>query len=575
MSAVFDRTSDLRHFCNEMSALARREGVGHALEAIAQFVLEVISRDSSWANVFSSPELDAICQELGRLPSSTPIAPIDQQRSVFLVTGIYGVGGHTRVLMDLAHADPGTRKTVLLSNVRHKLTLGEAREILNNLDPSVEVEIAPESCMTATLTWLQARLTALRPARSYILQHQYDTAIVAAVQPELTGRLFYYHNCDHNLTLGVHLKHATHVDFNGKGFHHCRSVEGVAGGVLWPLVAKVNSHRANLSFMESGHAITATSGGVPKFDNSYQIEKIPYRYEYKNVLPTIMRATGGKHIHIGPLSEELLTSIHHNLAAGGVNPENFLHIPFADDVAAELVRNRVDLYVGSFPLGGGRAAVEVMGAGIPLILHSNYVSVFYTDIGEVYPGVMQWRDQDDLTIILAGLTAETLTEHAQRARQFYEGRFTLENLKQAVEATLAGNPPQPHLAPVHFPNALQRYIDLRTVTRRYATTAETAAAEAIAAHATAAEAIAVAHATAAEAIAAVNAKATEAVEAANARADQAVEAANLIKLQAHRPYPTLVLAINGAQAIRTKYIPMILAQRLMAITKRCLIGKRP
>jgi hypothetical protein len=461
VTTEFDKIADIEAYCDELRAIAKVGAVDAALEAIAQFVVQVISRETSWATVFSSPELDALCQELGRLSSRPPIVVMDQDRAVFLVTGIAGVGGHTRVLMDLVKVDPAARKTVLVSNVLHDLSEDEVREILHRLDSSIEVEVAPKGTVADALVWLQQRLATLRPARSYILQHHFDAAITAAVQPEITGKLFYYHNCDHSLALGIHLPHATHIDFNGKSYHHCRTVKGVQNGVFWPLVAEVSQHRAHLPFLAHGCIISATSGGLPKFDLSYLIEWVPYRHDYKMLVPLILRATGGMHIHIGPLKEDVLQFIRANIAAAGIDPLRFIHLSSVDDLASELVDRRVDLYIGSFPLGGGRATVEVMGAGIPLLLHNNYASVFYTDINEVYPDVLTWSDADQLTGILTGLDAEALAEHASRARAFYESRFTPEALRNAVTATLLGDPPAPPPPPMHFPNTLQRWLDQR------------------------------------------------------------------------------------------------------------------
>lgn len=467
MSTEFAKIEDLRAFCDEVRGMAKAGRLGPALDAIAQFVLEVISRESSWATVFSSPELDALCQELGRLPPGAPLNPIDQGRAVFLVTGIARVGGHTRVMMDLIHADPAPRKTVLVSNVMHDLSEDQVRDILHRLNPSVEIELAPPGGIADALGWLQQRLSALCPARSYILQHNFDAAITAAVQPELTGRLFYYHNCDHSLALGVHLPHATHIDFNGKLFHHCRHVKGLANNVFWPLVAEVSSHRADLPFLAHGRVLTATSGGVPKFDTSYLLEWMPYRHDYKVMVPRILAATGGDHIHIGPLKEDTLDLIRSNIAAAGIDQTRFTHQPWVDDVAAELVERRVDLYIGSFPLGGGRATIEVMGAGIPLLLHYNYGSVFFTDLNEVYPDPLCWRDADELIAILGDLSAELLANHANRARAFYAGRFTRENLHNAVAATLANSPPATPTAPKHYPDTLQRWLDQKVALRRW------------------------------------------------------------------------------------------------------------
>lgn len=393
------------------------------------------------------------------------MAAVDPDCSVFLVTAVAGIGGHTRVLMDLVRADPGKKTTILVTNVSHALDEDDVKATLKKVGSSAQVEVATNLNLQETLTWLQRKLASLRPARTYILQHHFDAVIAAAVQPELVDKLYYYHNCDHNLALGVHIPRATHVDFNGKGYHHCRTVLGIENNVYWPLVADARTHRASNPFMALGTITTATSGGMPKFDTSYLREQIPYQYAYADILPDIMRITGGRHYHIGPLADALAGRIQESLASAGVDKENFVNIPWVENVASELVARKVDLYIGSFPLAGGRAAIEAMGAGVPLLLHSNYVSPFFTDINEVYPGVLSWRDLDELKTVMNGLTRELLVDHACRARAFYETNCAPHLLKAAVEATLTGTPPNPPHPPVHLANSLQRFLDLRPSAR--------------------------------------------------------------------------------------------------------------
>ena len=460
MTIGFQEIRGVDSFCDGVRAMANRGEREKALRSIVEFVAIMIERGTSWAMVFSSPELDELCQELGRVPPYIKPAAVDLDCSVFLVTAVASVGGHTRVLMDLVHADPGKKKTILVTNVLHTLDADEVKETLKRVGSSAQVEVATDLNLEETLSWLQRQLASLRPARTYILQHHFDAVIAAAVQPELVDQLYYYHNCDHNLALGVHIPRATHVDFNGKGYHHCRTSLGIENNVYWPLVANVSAHRANNPFMEFGEITTATSGSMPKFDTSYLREQVPYKYVYADILPSIMRITGGRHYHIGPLNNSLVEKIRENLTSARVDQESFINIPWAEDVAAELVARQVDLYIGSFPLAGGRAAVEAMGAGVPLLLHSNYVSPFFTDINEVYPGVLSWRDPDELRTALNRLTRELLADHACRARAFYEKNCAPHLLKAAIDATLIGTPPKPPGPPTHLANSLQRFLDL-------------------------------------------------------------------------------------------------------------------
>ncbi|MBV9997040.1 MAG: hypothetical protein JO127_17695 [Caulobacteraceae bacterium] len=273
-------------FCDAARATASKGDLNSALEMIVRFVITVISRDSSLAEVFSSPELDRLALELGRLPAKSEFQGSDEDQVVFLVTGIAPTGGHSRVLLDLIAADPAARATVLITNTEHDLRQSDVEGMFEFHGGAVEV--APVGNLATRLRWLQRRLASLRPARTYIFTHHFDPLCVAAAQPEISGRLFYYHNCDHSLALGVHLPHGTHIDFNGKSFHHCRQTKGVSNNIFWPLTAQVSKHRADLPFLTTGSLITCTSGGIGKVDNEHLYERIPYLYSYLKIVPLIL-----------------------------------------------------------------------------------------------------------------------------------------------------------------------------------------------------------------------------------------------------------------------------------------------
>ncbi len=424
---------------------------------IVEFVESIIAHENSIARVFSSRELDQLCIELGRsLPLETPTSR-DDERTVYLVTALAKAGGHTRVLLDLIRADPNPKHTVLVSNTQHDLRPGDLNDLFD--DERAQVEIAPLGNLGERLAWLQKRLFELRPKRTYILQHHFDPLCIAAAQPELSGTLLYYHNCDHSLALGVHTPHAIHIDFSAKGFYHCRECEGVLRNVIWPLTADVSQHRAGRPFMVHGHLTTCTSGGFEKFDQRNMPYRTPYLYGYAEAVATILCTTRGTHIHIGELHEETRKAVIEELTKCGVPSARFIWITYVPDLAAALVENEVDIYFASFPFGGGRAAVEAMGAGLPLLIHSNYRSVFLTDLNEVYPGAFTWRTPADLKDALISLSKEVLAEHSLRARRFFEARCAPDALRAAVALTLwGGSPPSPP-RPTHHPDELQTFLD--------------------------------------------------------------------------------------------------------------------
>lgn len=293
------------------------------------------------------------------------------------------------------------------------------------------------------------------------MPHHFDAVIMAAVQEDLVGHLTYLHNCDHALALGIHMPHARHVDLHAKGYYHCRETEGLADNLLWPLVVRDIGHRADGPFLVRGHVTTCTSGGFEKFEAPHCIEQVPYLFRYDELLPRMLEASGGTHIHVGMLSDAMLQRISEGIAKLGLPADRFVHVPFVPSLGAALLEYDVDVYIGSFPLGGGRATVEAMAAGLPLIIHSNYRSHFLSVEFEVYDGAMIWRQPDQLLAFLSSLSSSKLAEHARRARRHYEAQHRPECLQLAMEETARGAPQVTPPRPRYHPNLLQAYLDER------------------------------------------------------------------------------------------------------------------
>jgi hypothetical protein len=432
---------------------------GAALQGISQFVAEVILRQSSVARVFSSRELDLACLAMGR--ELREVAPADAaaQRSdciVFLVTHLAATGGHSRVLGDLIEAEPAGEYKILATNLFNKLDAEEVSGLYRS--QGVSLEVASDQDFADRVRWLQRRLAEIRPRKTYMLIHHFDSISVAAAQPDLVGELVYFHNCDHSLALGVHIPHALHVDPHAKGFYNCREREGARGNVVWPLTVRDQGHRVDRRFLARGHLTTCTSGGFEKFEFKHFREQIPYAYRYEDVVPYILQASGGTHIHIGKLSPPILSTIEEGMASLGIAPDRFIHVEFVPSLWKALLDLEIDVYVGSFPLGGGRAVIEAMGAGLPLIIHSNYRSCFFTDINEVYPGAMIWDRPPMLLRALRQLNPAMLRQHAEKARSFYDRNHRHGLLQAAIAATKQGVLIEPQ-RPEFSGDALQAYLD--------------------------------------------------------------------------------------------------------------------
>lgn len=427
--------STVEAMCETLERL-RAGGDDAVLAEIGRITRACMADRRARGKVVADRRLDAACQTIGRdlLSRLPPAAALSSAVDcVILGTEVYRSGGHTAVIGDLlATGRFGPRITLLLTNAFGTTDLQIAQECFGS---NVRIEIAPSGSLISKTQWTLERLSALRPGRLVLMNHPEDAVAIAAAQPGLAQQTIFYHHADQILCLGVTLDHVQHIDPHPMGFHHCRHHVGLNNVLYWPLVAQDFGPRpGERAFRVRGHLQTACSGSLTKFETAY-------KYPYQTLICNLIQRTGGSHLHIGPLSEATLAQVRAGLAGRAIDQDRFKHLAWVPSVWLALQQHDVDIYLDSFPLGGGRAVIESMGAGVPVIAHQSYISPLLGDADMLYPGAFAWSQPDQLLEHVESLTAERLAQESLLARHHYEKNHSAEALGAAIDAGLDAPPP--------------------------------------------------------------------------------------------------------------------------------------
>ena len=382
-----------------------------ALRLICEIALGVANSAHLLRQVWSSPVLDGYCVQIGAGTwpwSATGGDPVARRR-VYVVTELHSLGGHARLLSDFVRLQPGPSHHVLATNLFDR---DAALVVPDFIGAAVQdVRVAPGPGLLAKLHWLQKQLAELKPAEIFLLHHWHDAVAVAGVQPA-AGNCAFIHHSDYTFTLGLHVPHFAHVDLHALGFERCRRAQ-IAACTFWPIVIDdLGARDASTICRGDGIATTCSSGTLNKFEG-------PYPFSYFDLVPSILERTGGRHVHLGPLDELSAETLKKGLMDRGIGIERLVHVPSVKSLWTAMAEYEVDAYISSFPVYGGRAALEVIGSGTPILSHESLLGPALSDFHLLHPDALRWTRPDDLLALLGSLTAAELRSQAAKGREWY------------------------------------------------------------------------------------------------------------------------------------------------------------
>lgn len=430
-----------------------------ALRLIHRTVNQICCEPINTAQIFGSGLLDGYCQRIGEvnwqhIQDSVQFTHRDDTSGntvVYVASRLYDFGGHTPILADIIRLGPPAKSIILLTGTAGATNLAAIQHRFEGL-AQLSFECAPRGTFFKKLDWVQRKLLEYSPRTVWLFNHIQDSVAVAAVQPDAGYQLRYYHHGDHQLCLGVHLDYADHIDPHPMGFHNCRDNLGIQGNRYLPLTVRDQGAPPIIkAYASSSGIITCTAASRNKIE-------APYFIRYADIVPKMLHASGGKHIHIGPLNPLTLWNIQRAIGKVGLAKDCFIHIPHVRSVWQALLEYQVDLYIESFPYGGGRTLIEAMGAGVAVAFHHHCHSRALSTFDMAFEGAMHWRDPQELYAYVRQTNIETLRQQGQAARKKYLECYREEILTGALSDWEQPLPPPP-LLKGFVPNKLQLALD--------------------------------------------------------------------------------------------------------------------
>ncbi len=412
-----------------------KDRVNDCLVLVHDFVERIVTENLCTSQVFGSQQLDELCIQIGRhnfainsgsYKFTEHVDLSDKKIVLYIVSKMQKSGGHSKLIQNFIASKPDFHHVILSTCVAGSSDAYLLKKFKESKNKNISFFSAPRGNMQNKLTWLQSFLTHTKADHIYLFNHHQDCVAVSALLPEFYLKASYVHHCDHHLSLGIYMTHLTHIDLHPMGYHYCGDVLGVKNRYLPLTLEDINSCFLDGKYSRTGPLITATAPGANKFE-------IPYYVSYLDLIPRIMKVTGGKHIHIGRLTFWARCRIRSQMRKLGISQDRFQYIEWVPSVWKALQDHKVDLYLASFPYGAGLTLIEAMGAGVPIIMHRHMFSRVLSSLELAYPEAFSWSDPEKLLDHLSKVNEVELAREKILSRKQYETFHRPEILRRYLE----------------------------------------------------------------------------------------------------------------------------------------------
>lgn len=405
----------------------------NAMRSIAGGVHHTYRRPEFERAALYYPQLDRHVEQLARLlpvakPASGKARRVAAPRrgALIIATELYELGGHSRVLEDISHEVD--RAVVVLTDLFDTYERQpEMIDLLTQRFKHCTLVVVPAGSGWAKAQNLRRLADAMKPRQIlYFGHHQDPIPYVATLSMPQTRKVMVHHG-DHNPSLGCTLAGLIHVDLS-KGAQDVCANHLPSPPHLLPLHAPDRGVKVFPEVCSTDFSVVS-SGHPAKF-----MRNGPMALHL--IVKSALQAVRGAYHHIGPLDDIWVKEIRQYLGAHAINPDRFVHHGLVPSLWDHLKLLDAAVYIGSAPIGGGRAAIEAQGCGYPLAYFESAQAYGLADNECLYASRhLKWATPEELASVLSSV-GPCHTELSQQARQLYLDTHSHRQFKHALTQLL-------------------------------------------------------------------------------------------------------------------------------------------
>ncbi|WP_165078479.1 MULTISPECIES: glycosyltransferase family 2 protein [unclassified Desulfovibrio] len=379
-------------------------------------ILAFRERDLAFRKLYTSDFIDSFCESLGFITKTrleiAPAAKPDAKHVAFVISALNKTGGGVyQEILELVTMLGGRKIALFLTDMTGMEEFTEAMK--EDWGAFRDVTFTFLKNIPAPLPALMERIAAFNPGKIYWYCGHNNTLADAALQDYGAKNIVPF-SFDHGFSLGLS---NTNIDlFIAKTPKDYKLLSERFGDRViyipcWSVAPKTTINYAPLG----GHEKLTTATAAARF----------YKYEgdilgnFVHFILCLLQATGGKHIHYGPLPEEIRQRLARAMKRNGVAEHRFCHVEWANNLPDSMLSREVDLFISPFPISSIKLNLQCMAAGIPMLVYAGGLTrIEQNDF--LYPEVLKWRTRKEFFDIVTSLTREKLAALSATGVQYFK-----------------------------------------------------------------------------------------------------------------------------------------------------------
>lgn len=403
--ASFLNRGDIERFLQRLSLLA--ESLARQLRGQALYV----------------PELDELALRAGIGVRQPFPAPRRQKLLVHVATEVAATGGHTRVIEDIAATFPQYRQQLIVTNPdTPESSLTGLKDRFSTL--GLDVHLLQCLRRSERARELSSLICALAPEAVLLFTHPDDSVASVAVQGRSAARVLFFHHSDHQPSLGATRSDYIHVDLTPTCNRFCRSRQTLRASLLNLTVRDVGL----VNPTGSDGLAAATCGSAHKYEGVQD-------FSYAGLLGNLLAGGVTRFVHIGDMPARQMDQIRAEIQARGQDSSRVTFLPNTPSLADKLKEVAPDFYLTSHPIGSGKATVEAMSVGLPILFVCAERTPPLLNPDMTVGNSVPIRKLDQAEAALKRIQTEKAVL-AKASRETYEKLYSVQQFKETLASLL-------------------------------------------------------------------------------------------------------------------------------------------